>query len=289
MVKLHSSETENFGVYRTEINNLFARFQVEQSDADFLFCDIFGVTRPRLAMIKSISDKQKKLMQRYAARRIAGEPVQYIIGHTDFYGTKILVDKRVMIPRYDTEILVSTAARFINKQSAPYLKVLDLCTGSGAIAIALQKKTGVVMTASDISKPALQLAGKNAKLNNVKVELVKSDMFRALSGREFDMIISNPPYISVSGFKTLNRTVQKHEPRIALTDEGDGYFYYRKIAGDAHRYLVPGGRLVLEVGAGQAKEVERLLRAKFVSLEIIKDLQGIERVVTGVKRGKELY
>ena len=144
----------------------------------------------------------------------------------------------MLIPRPETEILVEKALKHINKQS----RVLDLCTGSGAIAISVNKESGALVTAVDISQDAIDLAKENAKLNNAQVDFVLSDMFSGVEGRKFDVIISNPPYIKSQDIVLLQKEVKDFEPNLALDGGGDGYDFYKTIAKNAKTYLNDGGR-----------------------------------------------
>ena len=287
MKLLEKATDSDFRVFRADIKSLFARFKIDASDADFLFAHEMGVSVPKLSLIKHITPKQARAIEKLASRRIAGEPVQYITGYTEFCGFKILTNKNVLIPRFDTEVLVEITRRYLPSNKARYMKILDVCTGSGAVAIALNKTTGAMLTASDISKKALGVAQSNIKLNNAKVTLVRSDLFKNIASQEFDIIVSNPPYISYAEFACLDNTVKNFEPKMALTDDSDGYMFYRRLANESPRFLTKDGRLVLEVGIGQAEEVGRLLRANFDNIEYFRDLNAIVRVVTATvkKRG----
>jgi len=212
-------------------------------------------------------------------------PVQYIIGHTDFCGLDIMVDKRVLIPRPETELLVEAAAKLVCGFAGLRVcgcNILDLCTGSGAIAIALTKTLpDCKIVASDISEEALALAKLNAsKLgagNNI--EFVSSDLFNKIRGR-YDIIVSNPPYIARFEFEALQKEVLK-EPRLALDGGEDGLDFYRRIAQEAPGYLNSGGYLVLETGFGQAGEITRIIdgAGSFKVTGIKKDFNNIDRVI----------
>jgi release factor glutamine methyltransferase len=195
----------------------------------------------------------------------------------DFYGYTLKVDERVLIPRPETEILVENALKNINKES----RVLDLCTGSGAIAIAVAKESGAKVVAVDISQDAIALASENAKLNGVDVEFIQSNMFENISEQKFDVIISNPPYIKTQDILSLQREVKDFEPNIALDGGQDGYDFYRIICEQAKNHLSLGGVLLLECGLGQAQCVKNMLN-DFTSVEIIKDYENIDRIVKAV-------
>ncbi|MBR4420809.1 MAG: peptide chain release factor N(5)-glutamine methyltransferase, partial [Clostridia bacterium] len=162
-------------------------------------------------------------------------------------------------------------------------KVLDLCTGSGAIAVTIAKKSGAEVYASDISQGAIEVATQNAELNDAKVTFIHSDLFNDIEGK-FDIIISNPPYIPTADIEELESTVKDYEPRLALDGGLDGLDCYRKIASQAVNHLNDNGLLFMEFGVGQAEDITKLLQENFVNIEIKKDLSGIERMVKAQKR-----
>jgi len=211
-------------------------------------------------------------------------PVQYIVGHSEFCGMNFLVDERVLIPRPETELLVRAAADiFCSIPNTQYpIHILDLCTGSGCIAIALTKMLpDCKIVASDISEEALALAKLNAsKLDAGRnIEFVSSDLFSKIRGR-YDIIVSNPPYIAGFEFETLQKEVLM-EPRLALYGGEDGLDFYRRIIQEAPRYLNSGGYLVFEMGFGQAGEIKEIVdgAGAFKVTDIEKDFNGIDRVL----------
>ena len=221
---------------------------------------------------------QAKEIIRIADERLTGRPLWYIIGDTDFCGYTVKVDERVLIPRPETEEMAMMAVNVAEDGNA----ILDLCTGSGAIAIAVYKeleKQGkkVKMTAVDISEDALTLAKENAELNGADVNFIRSDLFTRIRGR-FDIIITNPPYIPTAEVDNLQREVKDYEPRLALDGGADGLDYYRKIAQEAPKYLTRGGMLIMEVGVGEAKEVVKMFKGNSYAM-IAQDFNGIERYV----------
>lgn len=209
-----------------------------------------------------------------------GVPVQYITNSQEFMGIKFYVDENVLIPQPDTEILVEEV---IKKYSNTECKILDLCTGSGAIGIALAKYIdNCSVVASDISNKALQIAKLNAEKNLVhkKIEFVESDIFENILHKDFDVIVSNPPYIETSVIKKLDKQVQ-NEPFIALDGGIDGLKFYKIIAQNAHSYLKKSGKLFLEIGYNQKDEVIKLLNNVGVYNNIYskKDLGGNDRII----------
>ena len=215
---------------------------------------------------------------------IQGTPIQYITNHQQFMALDFYVDENVLIPQPDTEILVEEGLKIIKEQN---MEVLDLCTGSGAIAVSIahycQNST---VTATDISKEALEVARKNANLNNVNIEFIESDLFDELTERSFDIILSNPPYIETDIINTLVKDVQL-EPHLALDGGKDGLKFYRRILAEAHKYLKTDGYLMLEIGYNQGNAVINLEHhnLKLITKQPIKDLDGNDRVVIFQKEG----
>jgi release factor glutamine methyltransferase len=213
-------------------------------------------------------------------RRLAGEPIQYITGEAEFYGLPFHVNRDVLIPRPETEHLVekvmALAAEFVRP------KIVDVGTGSGAIAVALAHALPfAVITATDISADALAVAKANAARNGVadRVRFFKGDLLEAVAGEHFDIVISNPPYVPESDHATLDVEVRDYEPAQALFAGEDGLQIYRRLIPAAFGALVPGGFLALEIGYGQRAGIEALLvREGFAGIEFIPDLQGIARV-----------
>ena len=209
-----------------------------------------------------------------------GIPMQYVTNKQEFMGMEFYIDENVLVPRPDTEILVEEAISIIKNNSQKL--VLDMCTGSGAIAVSIAKYTTVdKVYAVDISQNALEVAIKNAIKNKVenKIKFINSNMFENLEiGKKFDMIISNPPYIETKIIPTLSKQVQK-EPYIALDGGEDGLNFYRNLAINAKKYLTNSGVLALEIGYNQRESVINLLRDKFANVCCKKDLSGNDRVI----------
>lgn len=250
----------------------------DKADVDWMICHVTGKKRSELDRLTYIRHSKVELLEEMARRRQAGEPLWQIIGNADFYGYEIDIDRNVLCPRPETEELVHEALKVINEESS----VLDLCTGSGCIAVVVAGKTGARVTASDISEKALDMARHNAQKHKLedKIVFVKSDMFADIEGK-FDVIISNPPYIPTADIQKLDREVKDYEPALALDGGEDGMDFYRIIAEKAGGFLAEGGRIFLEVGIGQAQAVGDMLKG--FDTKIIKDMQGIDRIVCGVK------
>jgi release factor glutamine methyltransferase len=224
-------------------------------------------------------------------RRLDHEPVQYIVGSTEFYGLEFAVSPAVLIPRPDTEHLIDAILDFRKSgRIGDTLRVLDIGTGSGAIAVALAAQLpGVHVTGTDISPEALALAGANAARHALdeRIDFVAHDIFDGGIGSAaapFDIVVSNPPYIPQSEIDTLQPEIRNFEPLIAATDGGDGLRFYHRIAARIDELLAPDGLLVFEVGAGQAPAVMDILReAGMRDIDSRADYGGIERVVTAWK------
>lgn len=259
-------------------------------DTEYIFSHVLNVSRLVLTLNlnKKIEDSAKdKIRELLIARGKHRKPLQYLLGEWEFFGYPFKVDERVLIPRSDTEILVEQC-KFLLKEMAGSPKVLDIGTGSGAIAISLGKEVpNAKIIGADISDGALKVAETNRKLNQVEnVTFVKSDVFSAFKDEKFNMIISNPPYIPLNEYQELMPEVLKYEPENALTDNGNGYYFYSKISKEASTYLNDNGILAFEVGYNQAEAVSELMQENgFDILSIVKDYGGIDRVVIGKKCG----
>lgn len=248
----------------------------EKAEAEWIVSLTLGIKRDEVYTDNLVKPKKVEEIEKLVNERLTGIPLWYCVGTADFYGYEIKVDERVLIPRPETEILVENVIKTINGDKNK--TVLDLCTGSGAIAIAVNKESGAIVTASDVSEDALALAKENAKTNGANVEFVCSDVFEDLKGRLFDIIVSNPPYIKSEEISTLQSEVKNFEPRIALDGGEDGLDFYRVIAKKAKKFLNDGGTLLLECGENQAQDVTKLLKS-YKNVQIIKDLEGIDRIV----------
>ena len=262
----------------THVRKKLEEMVSDKADVDWMICHVTGKKRSELEHLTYIRHSKAEELTDMARRRQEGEPLWQIIGNADFYGYEIDINRNVLCPRPETEELVREAVKYVTENS----RVLDLCTGSGCIAIAVADKTGAHVVASDISEDALATARANAEKNGVadKIEFVRSDMFGNIEGA-FDVIISNPPYIPTADIQKLDREVKDYEPALALDGGEDGMDFYRIIAEKAGGFLAEGGRIFLEVGIGQAQAVGDMLKG--FDTKIIKDMQGIDRIVCGVK------
>jgi release factor glutamine methyltransferase len=250
-------------------------------DARRLMAWAMGIASDRLTLVlpDALSDTVQARFETAILRRIEREPVSHIIGFRAFYGRNFIVGPDVLDPRPETEVLVEHAL------ARPFTRLLDLGCGSGAIVLTLlaenQDSTGV---GCDLSDAARQMAQLNAAALAVddRVELIASDWFANVNG-QFDLIVSNPPYISAAEMQHLSPEVLRHEPHVALSPGGDGLEAYRQICAQAGQYLVPGGRLLFEIGPAQASAVARLMTAAGLSdILVLPDLDGRDRVLSGI-------
>ena len=230
------------------------------------------------ALQQEVTDEEKLFVEEIYQQLAAHKPAQYIIGYADFFGMHLTVDERVLIPRPETEELVEL---ILAENSEESLKVLDIGTGSGAIALALAKnKPAWSVTAADISQDALDLASENAKNQDLQIFLKKSDCFTEIS-EKYDIIVSNPPYISREDESEVGLNVLYSEPHLALFAAEDGLAIYRRISEDAKDYLKDGGKIYLEIGYKQGQSVPELFRKHLPEKRVrtLKDQFGQDRMV----------
>lgn len=238
-----------------------------------------------LAFDRPLVENELTIYRDFIKRRSKNEPLQYIVGSVEFYGLEFIVNRSVLIPRQETEILVETIIN-TNKDKAG-LKILDVGTGSGIIAVCLAKYLNQAeVTAVDFSGEALAVAKENAEANGVagNITFIQQDIHAdgVKLGNEFDIIVSNPPYISNEQYPDLQPELLLYEPKIALTDDSDGLSFYKTITGKAKQILKNSGRIYFEVGQGQYAKVEEILKFEnFANINIFRDYLNIERVVSG--------
>ena len=239
------------------------------------------------------SETEEKYME-LIEKRASRIPLQHITGVQEFMGHTFKVSPDVLIPRQDTETLVSEAAKIIQEtprekltfmeklRGAREWEILDLCCGSGAIGISLAKIfSNVRVVATDISREAIKLAEENARALRTKVRFIQGDMFAAAGDRKFDMIVTNPPYIKTNMISILQDEIKKHEPLSALDGGRDGLKFYRIITEHAAEHLKEGGFLLMEIGHDQGEDLRKMLKdsGKYTAAEVIRDLPGKDRVV----------
>jgi len=262
-----------------------ARLDAEVLLAFLLRCD-------RLAFFKNpenpVGEEQRAAFDRLIERRTGGEPVAYITGRKNFWSFALDVHAGVLIPRPDTEVIVEEALAVLRQESWSHPRILDIGTGSGAIALALACEVpGAAVTATDISKTALETAQKNAAaLKLDRVVFLRGDLFEPVKGR-FDLIVSNPPYIGADEYESLPAGVKNFEPEEALRAGQTGLEFYEKLIYQAHGYLAENGWLLLEIGARQKQEVRAIFEAHkdfYEHIDVREDYAGLPRVVKGRRR-----
>ncbi len=242
--------------------------------ARIIVSTVLGIEPAALAIHHWVELTEEQIVQvgELMEQRLTGKPLQYVLGEWSFMGLPFITDERALIPRQDTELLAETAIQYCRERG--YKTCLDLCTGSGCVAISVAKATGVDMTASDISEDAISLARENAALNETQVSWIKSDLFGQVEGA-FDLITCNPPYLTLADMQTLQKEIT-FEPALALYGGGDGLDFYRKIAWEYKTHLNKGGALLLEIGSTQAQSTAALFDAK---TSVLNDLGGNPRVL----------
>ena len=257
-------------------------------EAQLLLAHVLGCSRVQLytGFDKPLGEDELAAYRGLIKRRLGGENVSYLLGEQEFWGLTLHVNEHVLVPRPDTETLIEVARELRTDRAAP-CRVLDLCTGSGAIALALAKELpGATVIATDVSIEAVAIAKKNAERNALgdRVDVRAGDLFAPVAGERFDLIVSNPPYIASAVIATLSAEVRR-EPKLALDGGPDGLAFYDRICGVAREYLVPGGALVVEHGFDQADTVrERFERAGFADIVLGHDLAKNPRITHGFAR-----
>lgn len=274
-----------FSIVYSQVKSKLANAGVtDKSDADWIIATVLGKNRAEIKLLSFVTDKEYEDIMKATERRANGESVDNIFGFTEFYGLTFDVNKKVLTPRMETEILVEQVLKAEKNFKNP--TILDLGTGSGAIAVSIAKNCEATITAIDVSKMALATAEANAKKNDVKIEFLHSNLFDGLKRkRKFDIIVSNPPYIPTKEIEKLDKNVRECDPVLALDGGEDGLDFYREIISKAPDRLNNGGLLFFEVGKGQAQDVKKFLKENgFEEIKIIKDYNKIERVICGKRK-----
>jgi release factor glutamine methyltransferase len=247
-------------------------------NAEYIISHVLGCKRfdlyVRFEEIVSLENREK--IKKMVIERAKSKPLQYVIGETEFYGHRFFVNESVLIPRPETEYLVEKIITEIDS----YNTILDIGSGSGAIAITLKKELPYLsITAVDISASALKIATENAKLNQVEIEFIESDIFSKLNTK-FDIIVSNPPYIPQKEYEALDKEILEYEPKLALLAEDDGLYFYRRILSEAKLYLNVNGKIYFEIGYNQSDRIKKIAENNgFTEIETLKDLNGFDRIM----------
>lgn len=258
--------------------------------AGVLLCHVLGIERTHLLTRsnESINEANFELFLRLVDRRAAGEPLQYITGHQEFYGLDFNVTPDVLIPRPETEFLVGSVLKLIGESKEASPLIVDIGTGSGCIAVSVAVNAPhVCVTATDASQAALDIATKNAETHSVRdrIEFLAGDLLAPLAGRDLegtiDILASNPPYVNASDVDQLQTEVRDWEPYAALFGGPEGLDFYRRLFEDADRYLKPDGFMVIEIGYDQFDAIEELSAAhSWEIVDVTRDLQDIPRTIT---------
>lgn len=264
---------KNINEALNDARTLLKENNIDEREARLLLAFSLEIPIQKLLIQKTCTLREYSKYMKIINKRASGIPYAYIVGHKEFMKLDFEVNKNVLIPRDDTEILVQEVIK-LNKK-----KILDMCTGSGCIAISLAKYIeDSIVDAVDISEKALTIAKVNAKKNNVCVNFIKSNLFTEVE-EKYEIIVSNPPYIKTEDLRDLQLEV-KNEPMKALDGGKTGLYFYKKIIKEAPKYLKPNGILALEIGYDQAKDVSNLLSKNgYENIEVIKDLSGNDRTI----------
>lgn len=252
-------------------------------DAELLVAHALGLGRVQLYMDldRPLTGEEREAIRKIVQRRRRREPVAYITGTKEFWGRSFIVTPAVLVPRPDSETVIERALELLDEAGA---RVLDLCTGSGILGLTIAaEREGVTVDLTDLSPEALEVARRNAEALGLseRTRFFEGDLFAPLPGGEYALITANPPYIPEGEMAELAPEVREHEPKLALVAGNDGFAVHRRILEEAPRFLAPGGTLLVEVGAGQAPRLERLIQETGWAAHTARhrDLGGIERVV----------
>lgn len=258
-----------------------AKIDEPRREAEYLIADALHISRMQLYLEydRPLEETELADLRERLKRRAKHEPVQYIAGEVDFYGCKIKVNPSVLIPRQETEILVDLIAKEFEQVELKHKRLLDLCTGSGCIGIALKKRfPDLEVLLSDLSPSALTVAKENAHKNGVEVQLLRGNLFEPLQGQKVDFIVCNPPYISQKEYDALALEVREFEPRDALLAGPTGMEIYQALAVKLAAFLAPGGKVWFEIGAAQGGAIKALfLNPIWKRCDLKKDWAGQDR------------
>ena len=250
----------------------------EKSDVEWIIATVLKKNRAEAKLVRSVDEKAYREIMKNTDERAQGKPLSLIFGFVDFYGLRFSVNRKVLAPRMETEILVEKVIKNVKSKKD---EILDIGTGSGAIAISVEKNTNARVCAVDVSKGALEVAKENAKNNKSSVEFLESDLFKGLKrNRKFDIIVSNPPYIRTLDIEGLDEEVKNYDPKLALDGGEDGLNFYRAIITQAKAHLKSKGKIFFEIGKGQYAQVKKILKDNgFENIKGTKDYNRIYRVI----------
>lgn len=266
---------------------IYGKKYLSSIEAKMLLSSVTGYDTLNLLnyLNEKVNENDAKLYKSLIEARLNNIPTQYILGTTNFYGLELIVNKDVLIPRFETEELVENTINIIKEKFNENIKILDLCCGSGAIGLTLKSKVkNSLVTMSDISEKALEVSKKNKEKHNLEVEIIKSDLFENIKGK-FNVIISNPPYIKTH--EEIDSMVKENEPSIALYGGDDGLLYYRRILKDITNFLEDDFLIAFEIGYEQKNEIIAIINNYLENVNIIakKDLSGRDRMIFITRKG----
>lgn len=264
--------------YSMELNKFVSEakktYNISDFDMSYVIEKITGKTRTMQIFDNTISNKEIADCTQILKRYLNGEPLNKIFNEQNFFGFNFYINNNVLAPRPETEILVDNALKMIKDNQS----VLDLCCGSGIIGLTIKKlRSDVAVTLSDISSDALKVCRQNAEKLNVDVNILQSDLFENITGK-FDFILSNPPYIKLGDKDTLDKGVLLYDPHIALFGGDDGMLFYNRIMEQVNDFLLPGGKIIFEIGYDIKRSIENLATANNYDITFIKDYNNIDRV-----------
>ena len=260
---------------RKELKQTFLAKEIEEADVDFIVSEVLGVSRTELVLIDEVEDTKANEIKEKAELRLNNVPIEKIFKKSYFFGLEFKVDENVLSPRPESELLVEKALTYIKENN--YASVLDMCTGSGCLAISIKKNATVDVTAVDVSSKALAIAKQNAKRLEAEIKFIKSNMFSEVDGK-FDLIVSNPPYIDTQEIEELDIEVKEHDPKIALDGGEFGLKFYNIIHDNLRKHLNENGTLILEIGNDQKDLIVSLFN-DFYLVEAIKDYSDNDRIL----------
>lgn len=254
---------KSIGTFLSETTRQFAAHGLSYSrrQAEDLLCDLLGCSRQELYQRaeSSLNEKERILGEEWVQRRLQGEPLPYLSGKVEFYGCLLEINRHVLIPRQETEVLVDKIVQDLKKEKLSHQVLWDLCSGSGCIGIALKKALPALSVyLSDLSSEAVQLAQRNAERNKVAVTCLRGDLLEPFRGKKAHYVVCNPPYISEEEYLHLDREVKEYEPRQALVGGREGVEFYKRLARELPAHLCPHGKVWLEIGYQQGEAVQKI-------------------------------
>jgi release factor glutamine methyltransferase len=261
---------------------LVDKFSIDESDIDWIICEVMSIKRSQIKMHILVDLNSQEKCIDLASKRAQGRPLAYILGKANFYGRDFIVREGCLIPRCETEEFVYTCLNEVKVG-----KGLEIGSGSGAIAITLSlENPKIKMESVDISDDALLIAKENNLKLNAGVNFYKSNIYSSVADKKFDFIISNPPYILTRDLENLDDVVKNFEPMLALDGGVDGLDFYREIIQNAPKFLTENGKIFFEIGIGESESIKDLLSQDFENITVLKDLEGIERIVYATLKSK---